>query len=223
VLRRRSIDGLRMQVTEAALPEAAPRCTSTEVAWHQFRDRLRSFVGRRVGNPADADDIVQIVFLRMHGSLTEIRSGERIHAWLYGTARRAIADYYRSPSRRREVPSGDALDLDDLGPVGPEPFDGESDRRREVASCLAPVVTRLSRADQEAIRLTETEGLPFAEAAARSGLSLAALKSRAVRARRRLRQAMLDCCHIALDARNAPIDCAAREQAPPCPGSRKDS
>ena len=66
-------------------------------------------------NPADVDDIVQWVFLQLHRSLGEIRSGERIHAWLYSTARRAIADYYRSRSRRREVPSGDALDLDELG------------------------------------------------------------------------------------------------------------
>ena len=88
---------------------------------HGHRDALArvpraapGFVARRVSNPADVDDIVQRVFLQMHRSLGRIRAGERIHAWLYSTARRAIVDYYRAGTRRREVPAGDAADLEAL-------------------------------------------------------------------------------------------------------------
>lgn len=176
----------------------------------EFRDRLRAFVARRVPNPPDVDDIVQWAFLQMHRSLGEIRNGERIHAWLYSTARRAIADYYRSRSRRREVLSGDVLDLDSLE-LGPDVGAAEgNDGRREVAACLAPVVATLAPADRETIVLTEIQGLRLADAAGRSGISLSGMKSRVQRARRRLRKAVLDCCDIALDGRGTPIGCAER-------------
>lgn len=179
----------------------------TGALWVEFRHSLRAFVARRIPNPADVDDIVQGVFLQMHRSLGQIRNGERVHAWLYTTARRAITDHYRSSRRRREVPSGDALDLDQLD-GGQEAGSADAvDPRAEVAACLAPVVERLHAADRDAIKLIEIEGLHLADAAGRSGLSLSGMKSRIQRARRRLKHAMLACCQIALDGRGVPVAC----------------
>jgi RNA polymerase sigma-70 factor (ECF subfamily) len=189
-----------------------PAGTVSETVWLEFRDRLRAFVARRVTNPADVDDIVQWAFLQLHRGLGGIRNGERIHAWLFSTARRAIADYYRARTRRLEVPAGDTLDLDALPVAGLT--EGDGDARREVARCLAPVLRRLGRADQEAIALTEIEGLRLADAAARVDISLSGMKSRVQRARRRLRRAILACCHVALDGRGTPIGCEGREHGP---------
>ena len=95
VLRRLACQRVRMQVAAwRSGVETAGRAPRR--VWLEFRDRLRAFVSRRVSNPADVDDIVQWVFLQLHRSLGGIRSGDRIHAWLYSTARRAIVDYYRS-------------------------------------------------------------------------------------------------------------------------------
>ena len=218
VLRRLARQRLRLQV--AASPPSGPTRApvGAEASWFAFRRRLQAFVARRVSNSADVEDIVQWVFLQMHRSLTRIRSGERIHAWLYSTARRAIADYYRARSRRREVLSGDALDVEALRPGAQGPTE-DDDVRREVASCLAPVVERLAPTDRQAIVLTEIQGLRLADAAAQAGLSLSGMKSRVQRARHRLRKAMLDCCHLALDGRGTPISCAKRDQVsgPCCP------
>lgn len=186
---------------------ALPPDTTAEAAWLEFRSRLRAFVARRVANPADVEDIVQFAFLQLQRGLGAIRDGERIHAWLYSTARRAVADYYRSRRRQLEVPSGDAVDFDELAATADAPDDGG---RREVTRCLAPVLRRLAPSDQEAILLTEVQGLRLADAAVRAGVSLPGMKSRVQRARRRLREAILACCHVALDGRGAPIGCAQR-------------
>ena len=186
--------------------DAASAQTDAGALWVEFRHSLRAFVARRVSNPADVDDIVQLVFLKMHRSLGKIVNGERVHAWLYTTARRAITDYYRSPTLTREVPSGDALDLDDLDRRAA--VADNADDRAEVAACLAPVVQRLGEADREAIRLVEIEGVRMTDAAAQARLSLPGMKSRVQRARRRLREAMLACCRLALDGQGMPIGCA---------------
>jgi RNA polymerase sigma-70 factor, ECF subfamily len=207
-----------MQVESPLPPATPPAPAAAEVVWLEFRERLRAFVARRISNPADVDDIVQWVFLQMHRSLGEIRNRERVHAWLYSTARRAVADHYRSGVRRREVPVGDILDLERLTPV---PKTHDANGVAEVAACLAPVVERLSPADREAIVLTELQGRRQSEAARSLGLSLSGLKSRVQRARRRLREMVLACCHVALDGRGEPMSCEERSRAAPpcCPGT----
>jgi RNA polymerase sigma-70 factor (ECF subfamily) len=189
--------------------EVAAAHADPEALWLEFRRTLRAFVARRVPFPADVDDIVQWVFLQLHRRLADVRNGDRIHAWLYTTARRAIADYYRSGVRRHEVPSGDALDLDRLEIALEAP--AESETRAEVAACLAPVVERLAPPDREAIELVEIQGVRLAEAAERSGVSLPGMKSRIQRARRRLKEAMLACCRIALDGTGVPIACETKK------------
>jgi RNA polymerase sigma-70 factor (ECF subfamily) len=116
------------------------------------------------------------------------------------------------------VASGDGADLEALQTGAGSRTQTSPDERAQVASCLTPVLGRLAASDREAIVLTELEGLRVAEAAARAGVSISGMKSRARRARGRLRSAILACCDVALDARGAPIGCAQRDKAgAPCP------
>lgn len=195
-------------LTGAPGPAVAAARTDTET-WTELRRRLRAFVARRVGS-ADVDDVVQGVFLRLQSGAAGIRDRDRVHAWLHTTARRAVVDYYRGRARSREVFAGGAADLDalDTAPA----WEDASDDRAEVAACLAPVAERLAPADREAIALVEVEDLPLAAAASRLGLGMPAMKSRIQRARRRLRDAILACCRVALDGTGMPIACASRTQ-----------
>jgi RNA polymerase sigma-70 factor (ECF subfamily) len=219
LLRRRGRRELRMQVAAFSAPTSPPPTRVADVPWLEFRGRLRAFVSRRVDNSADADDIVQWVLLKLHRSLDRIHSTDRIHAWLYRTARRAIADYYRSGARRREVPAGGTLELELLTA---SPTSEPADDAAQVAACLAPMVEKLSGPDREAIVLTELKGHRLADLAATSGLSISGAKSRVQRARQRLRRMLLECCHVALDARGTPMGCSTREPepGPSCDGTK---
>lgn len=68
----------------------------------------------------------------------------------------------------------------------------------------------LPKTDADALRRTKLEGLTQAEAANRAGVSLPAMKSRVQRARAKLRETLLACCEIELDARQQPIDYRCR-------------
>jgi len=175
---------------------------STDTAWAELHTNIRGFVARRVRQPADVDDIVQQVFLRVHQALPTLRDADKLPAWMYQTTRRVIIDYYRAPAQRREMPTGTAID------VIPEEQSGDmtADEReesalQELARCLDPLMKRLGVADEEALRLVEFDGLTQVEAAGRLGLSVSGMKSRVQRARLHLRSAFEDCCRIALDRR----------------------
>ena len=50
----------------------------SEGVWNDFSRRLRSFVSKRVKEPADADDVVQEVFLRIHANLPNLDDEARL-------------------------------------------------------------------------------------------------------------------------------------------------
>jgi RNA polymerase sigma-70 factor (ECF subfamily) len=173
--------------------------TTTERVWTELHANIHGFVSRRVRQPADADDIVQRIFLQVHRALPTLRDTDRMHAWIYQMARNAIADYHRAPAQRREMAAGDALDMESHEVASHN--DDDPSALQELASCLQPLMTGLAPADQEALRLVEFDGLTQVEAARRLGLSISGMKSRVQRARSRLKVAVEDCCRLELDRR----------------------
>ncbi len=152
-------------------------------------------------NQADVDDLVQRVLLQIVKSLDTVRNAERLHAWVYRTARNVIVDYYRAASRR-EVAAGDAVDLETGDEATSKSFDDDDGvPLRELATCLAPMLSQLSPAYQEAIRMVDLEGTTQQEAAQRAGVSLSGMKSRVERGRQQLREVLEACCRIDLDRR----------------------
>jgi RNA polymerase sigma-70 factor (ECF subfamily) len=196
---------------------------STEGVWSELRANIRGFVGRRVSQPADVDDIVQRVFLQVHRALPTLRDSDRLHAWVYQTTRRAIADYHRAPSHTREVSAGAAVDFaPQIADVPDDDADGSA--LQELSACLKPLINSLGPADQQALQLVEFEGVSQVEAAERLGLSVSGMKSRVQRARLHLRSALDECCQIALDRRGGIISYEARtDQCGTCQGSSETS
>jgi RNA polymerase sigma-70 factor, ECF subfamily len=174
----------------------------SELPWEELHGNLRAFISRRVRNPADVDDLVQRVLLQIVKGLASLRDAERLHAWVYRTARNVIVDYYRSPTLRREVASGDQ---EDLAAANAESQgisqDDERAALRELAACMTPMIRQLPPAYREAVTLADLEGVNQADAAARAGVSISGMKSRIQRGRKQLKAVLEDCCRVQLDRR----------------------
>jgi RNA polymerase sigma-70 factor (ECF subfamily) len=183
----------------------------TEAIWNEFHARLRAYVGRRVGAGPEVDDVVQKIFLDIHRGLPRLRRHRSVAAWVFRTAHNAVVDHYRSPARRREAPAGGTMELEAALALKSAPDDAGVSESPDAASCLLPVVARLRPADREAIEAIDLRGTTQKDAAAQAGISLTAMKARVQRARRRLKDALLDCCELALDARGAVMDCRRKD------------
>jgi RNA polymerase sigma-70 factor (ECF subfamily) len=185
----------------AATAASGGGAPTTDQLWAALHANIRGFVGRRVRHAADVDDVVQRVFLQVHRALPSLRDADRVHAWIYQTARRAIVDYYRAPAHRREIATGDAMDRASAVPAPAGLDEDDSDAFREMAACLQPLMRRLTDVDREALRIVEIDGVSQVEAATRLGVSVSGMKSRVQRARVRLRAAIEACCRVDLDRR----------------------
>ncbi|MEX5215195.1 MAG: RNA polymerase sigma factor SigZ [Nitrospiraceae bacterium] len=190
----------------------------TEI-WQQVHDSLHAFIAKRVANEAEAEDILQEVFLRVHRRLDSVNDPRRLVSWVYQITRHVIIDHYRVSGKRIDRPVGLTGELEAL-PVSDsndETAEGSSERRAELAGCLRPMIVQLPQDYREAVTLVELDGLTQQEAAARMGLSLSGMKSRVQRGRRQLRRMLDECCLIQLDGRRGVADFDVRTpECSPC-------
>lgn len=174
----------------------------TEALWAELAPPLRSFVARRMPAGADADDLVQEIFLRIHEHLPALRDGERIDGWIFQIARHVLADAFRR--RRRQRVLGERVADEPL------PVVDERTAVAELTACLPPMIARLPEPYRSAVELTELHGLTQDEAARRAGLSLSGMKSRVQRGRAQLREIVMATCAIELDVRGGVTACEPR-------------
>jgi RNA polymerase sigma-70 factor (ECF subfamily) len=177
--------------------------TSDRRNWEALAGQLRPFIARRVPSPADADDVLQEVLVRVHRGLPTLRDEDRLAPWVYRIARNAIVDHVRTrPPVNGERPDDTAA-----------PAIDDDDAAQDLAGALAFFVAALPSPYREAITLTELEGRTQREAAEMVGISLSGMKSRVQRGRARLRAMLEACCEIALDARGRVMACVPRPDA----------
>ena len=168
----------------------------TDAVFIEFHRRLRAFVSRRVKSAADAEDVVQETFIRIHRSLPSLRNADRVSSWVFEIARNAIGDHYRH-RLRGNAGGSQAGTAREQAAARPEI---ESDLE-PLAACLSPMIAALPPLDRQAVEMAEVQGLSQREAAARAGVTLSGMKSRVQRARRKLEAMLRECCRIELDRR----------------------
>ncbi len=127
----------------------------------------------RTGSRADAEDIMQEVFVRLLRAGPDFADRAHARAWLLRVAANCANDWFRAPWRRREGPLTDSL-------PAPEHEDGG----------VVEAVLALPAKYRTAVHLYYYEELSVAEIAKITGKSESAVKSRLFRARAMLREAL---------------------------------
>ncbi len=187
--------------------------TTTEQVWEAFHTPLHQFIRRRVANEATAEDLLQDVFLKIHQHGSNLKDARRLESWIYQITRNSIIDHYRS--HRHSMTSLEARETLDLPDEIPD-----DDIVSEVLPCIQAMVLALPDQDRQALILTEYQGLTQKELGERLGLSISGAKSRVQRAREKLKQQLLACCHFEVDRRGHILDyqphCTCCEQSTCC-------
>ena len=67
------------------------------------KNKLLGFIRHRVSNEAEAEDILQDVFVQFVAGFESIESVDRVISWLYSVARNKIIDRYRRDAARPQL------------------------------------------------------------------------------------------------------------------------
>jgi RNA polymerase sigma factor (sigma-70 family) len=130
----------------------------------------------RRADAADAADVVAETFATAWRRLRDVPEGEEARLWLYGVARRVLANQRRAERRRLRL-AGRLRDESRLAPSSAPEAGVDHDVRA--------AFSRLRRDDRELLSLTAWEGLDPGELARVLGCSRNAARIRLHRARRR--------------------------------------
>jgi RNA polymerase sigma-70 factor, ECF subfamily len=166
---------------------------TTEHLWEAFHTPLHGFIRKRVSDESVADDLLQDVFLKIHLHIDELQDVKKLEGWMYQITRNAIIDFYRTVRPTTSLDAPEAMDIPTDLP--------NDDIVSELFPCVQAMVRNLPAQDRQALVLTEYQGLTQKEYGERLGLSLSGAKSRVQRAREKLKQQLLTCCHFELDQR----------------------
>jgi len=138
---------------------------------------------RLVGDPHDAEDVVQDAFRSAWTSRHLYDPARSERAWLLAILRRRVADYWRRSAGRQACGTGDLPHP--AAPVGPDPFEDE------LSAAMQRALGRLPEDLRETLLLVVVGGLTHQEAADLQGVPLGTVLSRVSRARSRLREYLL--------------------------------
>lgn len=149
----------------------------------RYRERLLRLVYSVLGSEleADAEDIVQLVFVRAHDRLGSFRGESLFGTWLHRIAYNLAIDHKRKQLRRRHLLRRDEEKLD----PGLRPRVG-ADLSPEYAESIRRALLEVPDPYQAALRLRYWFDLPVADIATSLGVTEATAKSYLHRGRKRL-------------------------------------
>lgn len=143
---------------------------------------VSAYVRRRTKSPADAEDVVADVFTVAWRRLDDVPAdAARETLWLYGVARRTLANQRRGAERATRL-AARAAEQTGFAPAADAGLAEAGDLRDAMQALSA-----LGEPDQELLRLTLWEGLSHAQVAVVVGTSVPNVAVRMHRAKRRLR------------------------------------
>ena len=145
---------------------------------------LLAYAIRRVERAEDAADVVAETFLVAWRRIDKVPRGDEARLWLFGVARRQVANHRRGQLRRTRL--ADRL-RDELPQALASARSPQDHRIAAVHAALA----RLAEEDREILRLTTWEELTPSEIACVMGVPAVTVRSRLHRARKRLRTELL--------------------------------
>lgn len=157
--------------------------------WSKFSDELRGFVASKINNKEIVDDILHTIFVKIHSNIETLKNQEKIRGWIYRIAKTTIIDYYREELKRKSIRESDLLTKEDVS----------IEANEVLARGIRSIIQLLPADYAQAIYLTEYEGLTQTQLAEKLGLSVSGAKSRVQRARFKVKELLLQFCHIEFD------------------------
>ncbi len=180
--------------------------------FREYQRPIYNYLLRMTQNPAEADDLTQETFIRVHRGLPTFRGEASLSTWIYRIATNVSLDHFRRRATREAsaLISLEEVELNrgwiaDESASPPEQLAAQS----EMSACVQRFVHRLSPNYRAALVLHDLQGLKDREIADVLGVSLGTVKIRLHRARKKLREALDAGCDLSHDERDVLV-CAPK-------------
>ncbi|MCP4541039.1 MAG: sigma-70 family RNA polymerase sigma factor [Chloroflexi bacterium] len=171
----------------------------------EYQRPIYNYLLRMTQNQAEAEDLTQETFIRVHRGLPGFRGDASLSTWIYRIATNVSHDHFRRRTTQKakaalsiEEIESDGEWLIDEAPSPPDRLVAQS----KMSDCVQRFILRLSPDYRAVLMLRELQGLKNREIAEVLDVSLDTIKIRLHRARNKLREALNAGCVFTYDERN---------------------
>lgn len=173
--------------------------------FQEYQRPIYNYLLRMTQNQAEAEDLAQETFIRVHRGLPSFRGESSLSTWIYRIATNTAFDHFRRASTRKEKKTVSLEETQDAGggiPDGRTPSPELVADQAEMSECVHRFIRELPPNYRAAIILSDLQGLKNREIAEVLDVSLETVKIRLHRARKKLRAALDSGCDFTHDERN---------------------
>lgn len=169
-----------------------------KTVFDEFSLALRRYIARNVSDSAAVDDILQEVFIKAYKNSSKLKSQEKLKSWLFTIAKNTITDHYRA-DKRTELLAEDAAQET----LEPSFYD-------ELSGCVRHFAQALPAGYSEVLEAYEFEELSAQQIAQKLDIPLSTVKSKIQRGRKKIKDALFECCSFEFDRDGKPVDFAPK-------------
>jgi len=169
---------------------------SLEEHWIALETKLKGFIQSKVHDEYIAEDILHDVFIKLHSRIDTLHDQSKFQPWIYQITRNAIIDYFRKINKDARISQYRFEDEQD----SPNEF------MEETLQDMVKMMDELPPEYCEVLCFTELGSMSLKEYAYNAGISYSGAKSRVQRARKKLKDLLMKCCHYQFDRYGTVID-----------------
>jgi len=160
----------------------------TEVSslWLDYKNGLKFYILKEVKDEEIANDLSHEVLMKIYNACCSGTEIKNVRSWMFQIAHNTTIDYLKKENKfTHEVP--EVFEKD------------ENNTYKEVQDLLKPLIELLPDKYAIPLQLSDIEELKQAKVSTKLNLSLTATKSRIQRARKLLKEKIIECSNLELD------------------------
>lgn len=169
----------------------------------QNKFRFLTFLERRLGSRADAEDLLQTAYLRALSAVETLRDEEKVVPWFYQLLRNLLVDHYRRRGATARLEKHLAHEIETTAVIDDEEL------FREVCRCVKDASEALKDEYREILLRVELGDEPLQQVASDLRITPNNASVRLHRARRVLREALQATCGVCTE--HGCLDCSCRK------------
>ncbi len=167
-----------------------------EKIWLEVNNKLFTFISNKVQNKDDVRDIIQDTFVKVKLNIDKLLNPAKAENWIFQIARNTMYDYFRD--------KGKSIKKENVFERISEDEENEDDiliqqQTESFSDYTGFVVSQLPEKYKKAVYMADIEGKKMHEIADELDLSISGAKSRVQRARRMIKDIILQCCDVTSD------------------------
>ncbi len=176
--------------------------TDVSSLWSYYKSGLQFYILKKVKDKGIANDLSHEVLMKIYKSCCSNNEIKNVRSWMFQIAHNTTIDYLKKENKF----------TDEI----PEIFEkDENNSYKEAEELMKPLIELLPKKYAVPLQLSDIEEIKQAEVSKKLNLSLTATKSRIQRARKLLKEKIIECCNLELDEKGNLLSLEIKQSCEP--------